>query len=374
MTTRMTQSVRAWLVALAVAVACVGCTPSKSGTGGGGGQAGNNAAAPHFTLAWSEYPSWSVFGVADDEGLLDKDQGELGELEKKWNVDVVLNQADYDGCITQYATSTADAVCITNMDILAPSVGRPAVAIMPTSTSVGADACIVVGINDIEGLKGQPTHGLEKSVSQYCFERVLELKGFKPADFPFVNKDPAVAANGMQAGQSDFKSIMVWNPFVLDTLRKRTDAKVLFDSSSIPEEIIDMVVVGKDSLGKPGGQRFAYCIAETFYRVNKLMGDTATADKTLVALGAKFSGLNLQDMQEVVKQTRFYATPETALALFEGQKFRDETMPTVADFCLSHGICDKKPSFSFAAGDAQLTFDSQFMSGLRDGIEVSTVK
>src|SRR5205807_4554173 len=29
-----------------------------------------NAQAPTFTLAWSEYPSWSVFGVARDEGLL----------------------------------------------------------------------------------------------------------------------------------------------------------------------------------------------------------------------------------------------------------------------------------------------------------------
>lgn len=374
MTTNMTSFLRAWLMATVAAFTCVGCAPSKSGTGGAGGQSGSSSSAPHFTLAWSEYPSWSVFGVADDEGLLNKDKGELGELEKKWNVDIVLNQADYDGCITQYATSTADAVCITNMDILAPSVGRPAVAIMPTSTSVGADACIVAGISDIEGLKGQSTHGLEKSVSQYCFERVLEMKGYKPAEFPFVNKDPAVAANGMQAAQSDFKSIMVWNPFVLDTLRKRTDAKVLFDSSSIPEEIIDMVVVGKDSLGKEGGKRFAYCIAETFYRVNKLMADAATSDKTLVALGAKFSGLKLEDMKEVVQQTRFYSTPDSALALFEGQKFRDETMPTVADFCLSHGICDQKPTFSFAAGDSQLTFDSQFMIGLRDAIDVSSVK
>lgn len=368
----MKNSTRILLPALAAALACVGCKPSKSGDAGSASS--QSSATQHFTLAWSEYPSWSVFGVADDEGLLDKDQGELGELEKKWNVDVVLNQADYDGCITQYATSTADAVCITNMDILAPSVGRPAVAIMPTSTSVGADACIVVGINDIEGLKGQPTHGLEKSVSQYCFERVLELKGFKPADFPFVNKDPGVAASGVQTGQTDFKSIMVWNPFVLDTLRKRRDAKVLFDSSSIPEEIIDMVVVGKDSLDKPGGKRFAYCIAETFYRVNKLMADPAKADNTLVALGNKFSGLTLEDMKQVVQQTKFYSTPDEALVLFEGDKFRKETMPTVADFCLSHGICDKKPTFGFATGDSQLTFDSQFLIGLRDGVEVSAVK
>jgi len=298
----------------------------------------------------------------------------MGELEKKWNVDVVLNQADYDGCITQYATSTSDAVCITNMDILAPAVGRPAVAIMPTSTSAGADACIAVGIPDIAALKGQATHGLEKSVSQYCFERVLELKGFKPAEFPFTNSDPGVAASAMQTGQAAFKSIMVWNPFVLDTLRKRKDAKVLFDSSEIPEEIIDMVVVGKDAYAKPGGKRFAYCVAEAFYRVSKLLEDPAKGDATLVALGAKFSGLQLEDMKQVVQQTRFYKTPEQALSLFEGNKFRSETMPHVADFCVSHAICEKKPTFSFAAGDSQLTFDAEVLMGLRDKVEVSAVK
>jgi hypothetical protein len=353
-----------------VTLISLGCTPKKDATTGGTSSSG----APQFSLAWSEYPSWSVFGVADGEGLIDKDAGQQGELEKKWNVDVVLNQADYDGCITQYVTSTTDAVCITNMDILAPSVGRHSVAIMPTSTSVGADACIVVGINDIEGLKGQKTFGLEKSVSQYCFERVLEMKGFKPADFPFENKDPGVAASGIQTGQADFKSIMVWNPFVLQTLRKRADAKVLFDSSSIPEEIIDMVVVAKDSLGKPGGKRFAYCIAETFYRVSKLMEDPAKSDATLVALGAKFGGSPLEDMKQIVEQTRFYKSPETALTLFEGDKFRKETMPAVADFCLSHGICDQKPTFSFASGDSQLTFDGQFLTGLRDGVDPATVK
>jgi hypothetical protein len=79
-------------------------------------------------------------------------------------------------------------------------------------------------------------------------------------------------------------------------------------------------------------------------------------------------------MKQVVQQTRFYDSPSAALALFEGDKFRKETMPAVADFCVSHGICDKKPTFAFSAGDAQLTFDSEILIGLRDGIDVSAVK
>ncbi len=165
-----------------------------------------------FSLAWSEYPSWSVFGVADKEGLLDGKEGAQGSIEKKWNVDIVLNYAEYDPCLSMYGANKTDAVCITNIDILSPSLKRASVAIMPTSTSVGGDACIAVGIDSIEGLKGKNTWGLEKSVSQFAFERALIAKGMNPKDFPFKNQDPAVAATGMQASQADFESIMVGIP------------------------------------------------------------------------------------------------------------------------------------------------------------------
>lgn len=359
-------------------VALVGCnSPSasnKSNASAGGGGATAGGPPPVFSLAWSEYPSWSVFGVANKEGLLDKSEGGLGSIEKKWNVDIVLNQAEYDPCLSQYGANQADAVCITNMDILAPSLKRASVAILPTSTSVGADACIAVGINDIDGLKGKTTWGLEKSVSQYAFERVLELKGKNPKDFPFKNQDPGVAATGMQASQAEFQSIMVWNPFVMQTLRTRKESKVLFDSSSIPEEIIDMVVVGKDSLAKPGGTRFAYAIVDAYYAVNKLIADEKTRDKTLVALGEDFSKLGLEDMKTVVQQTKFYDTPDKALALFSGDTFRSKTMPMVADFCVKHEMCESQPSFGFGDAAKQLNFDLQFLTGIKEGITPEQVK
>ncbi len=338
----------------------VGCNNSASKSGSAqGDKAGGSP--PVFTLAWSEYPSWSVFGVADKEGLLDGKEGALGTIEKKWNVDIVLNLAEYDPCITQYGANAADAVCITNMDILAPSLKRASVVILPTSTSDGADACIGVGIDSIDGLKGKETFGLEKSVSQYAFERVLELKGKNPADFPFKNQDPGVAATAMQASQAGTESIMVWNPFAMQTLRLRKDAKVLFDSSSIPEEIIDMVVVGKDSLAKPGGDRFAAAIVETFYGVNQMMADSKTQDNTLIALGEKFSKLGLDDMKKVVQQTKFYSTPQAAMALLTGQKFREQTMPMVAEFCVTHDMCETKPAFGFDDDSKQLNFTSKFL-------------
>lgn len=368
------------LTSASVAAACLmvvaGCGPSNKNAAGGKSTVGNASGdkPPVFSLAWSEYPSWSVFGVADKEGLLDAKEGAQGSIEKKWNVDIVLNYVEYDPSLAMYGSNTTDAVCITNIDILSPSLKRASVAIMPTSTSVGGDACIAVGIDSIEGLKGKNTWGLEKSVSQFAFERALIAKGMNPQDFPFKNQDPGVAATGMQASQADFESIMVWNPFALNTLRKRKECKVLFDSSSIPEEIIDMVVVGKEALGRPGGKRFAYALLDSFYEVSKLIADPKTQDKTLVALGEQFSKLNAADMKLVLTQTKFYDSTEKALALFTGDKFQKETMPMVAKFCVDHEMCASEPVFGFGDAAKQLNFDPQFLNGLKNGITPDQVK
>ena len=332
----------------------------------GGGNIGTES-TPVFTLAWSEYPSWSVFGVAHEKGLLDKAEGKLGEIEKKWGVDIVLVQADYDPCLSQYGNSTVDAVCMTNMDSLAPASGRDSVAILPTSTSVGADACIGVGIDTIEALKGTPTFGLEKSVSQYAFERCLELEGMSPGDFEFKNMDPAVAAQAMQGGDANVKSIMVWNPFVLQTLRDREGAKRLFDSRKIPEEIIDMVVVSKASLAKPGGEKFACAVIDAFYQVNEMLADDSQRADTLKALGEKFSSLGIADMEIVVEETQMYKTAQEGIGLFEKEEFQNKTMPTVVEFCVSHDIVAEQPVVGFEDGSAQLNFDATYMKKVAAG-------
>ena len=351
---------------LTMAFALVGCESKPVEKAGvGTGTTAKPGAAPKFLLAWSEYPSWSIFGVASDVGLIDGEPGKMGSIEKKYSVDIELKLVDYDSCITLYGNSQADAVCITNIDILGPAASRKSVAILPTSTSNGADACIAAGIDSIDGLAGKVTRGLEKSVSQYCFDRCLEKAGKDPAKFPFSQMDPEKAAQAFQGKTGNIQSIMVWNPFVMQSLAKRPDAKVLFDSSSIPLEIIDMVVVGADSLKKPGGKEFANAILETFYAMNKRMADPATADKTLIGIGAKFAQLELADMKKVVTQTRFFGVPKEAVELLASDKFRKETMPTVSKFCEKYGLTPKPTSISFGTGQGMVDFDDSFLKGVK---------
>lgn len=321
------------------------------------------ADAPQFSLAWSEYPSWSTFGVANELKLIDGKAGDLGPLEKKWGVDIVLKEAEYDPCLQMYGAGQCDAVCITNMDVLNPSLSVPSVAVAPTSTSNGADACIVSkGITDIKQLRGKKVYGLAMSVSEYCFARNLELLGEKDKDYTFVNMDPGAAALAMQQKQAGYDAIVVWNPFVMETLNKRKDAKVLFDSTAIPGEIVDMLVVSQKAYAREGGPAFAAALCDTFYAVCDRMADPKTKDDTLVALGEKFSHLNLQAMRKVCEQTKFYATPETGLAVYTSAGFK-ATMDKVVGFCVDKTVVPKKPALAFgAAGDkANLRFATEIL-------------
>ena len=341
------------LCAAGLLAASPGCSSNKEDVSGG--VAGEQA--PVFSLAWSEYPSWSAFGVAAEGGLIDEKAGRMGELEKKWNVDIVLKQADYDPCLGLYADGQVDAVCITNIDILPLAGGRPAVVAFPTSTSVGGDAVLAVGVDDLEGLKTVDTRGLEATVSQYVFERCLEERGEDPGDYPYRAMDPAEAARALQDGQ--IESCCVWNPFLLSAERNAPGVKRLMDSSEIPEEVIDLVAIGKDSLAKPGGDRFAACLAEAFHAFNEeLAGEDG--DTLLVALGHKFSKLGLEDMQVVTEQTRFYATAEEAKALMTKPEFASDVMPKVAAFTEAHSD-GPAPSYGFENDQAALNFTTKYL-------------
>lgn len=324
------------------------------------------AGTPSFSVASSEYPSWSTLMVAAKAGLINGNKGDkLGTLEKKWNVDVVLEVKDYDPCLAMFANGAVDAVCMTNMDSLNPALGRPCTAICPTSTSVGADKVIAVGYTSPEELKGQKVYGLAKSVSQYSYVRELEKRGLNPAEYPFENLDPAAAATALQSGSGEIKAICVWNPFALQTLRTNTKSKTICDSSEIPEEIIDMMVIGNDSLAKEGGEAFAACLCDTYYEVCKRLNDPdqTKADATLTALGEDFSKLPLEDMKIVVKETRFYETPEKGTALFTSDSYK-KTMETVVATCQKIEVLEKDkapPTIGYNDEGKQLNFSTKYM-------------
>jgi len=287
--------------------------------------------------------------------LIDGAEGKLGPLEKQNNVDVVLKLVDYDTCIGLYGQGLVDAVCITNIDVLAPSQRRKTVVVAPTSTSVGADALIAIGTDNLDNIQWTDTnqdgkidasdrkvYGLEKSVSELVFDQVLTKMGKSAKDYTFTNLDPAAAATALQSNQKNIQAIMVWNPFVLQTLRTNTNAKVVLSSDKIPETVIDCLAVGDDVLRQEGSERAVKTLLDSFYAVNDMLAGP-DREKTLMALGEKFCSLDAKDMALCCEQTRFYTSKKSAIDLFESKTFREVTMPAVMEFATRKELISEYP-------------------------------
>lgn len=331
---------------------------------------------PTFTLAWSEYPSWSAFDVAAQVGLIGK-KGQLSEIEKRWGVHIELKLMDYDPCIQAYGSNNTDAVCVTNIDILSPSLTRKSVAILPTSTSFGGDALIVPGnISSFADLQGQEVYGLGKSVSEYVFVGILENNNAANLNIKFVNKDPAAASTLMQQNDANVRNIMVWNPFILQTLKTRKDVHVLGNSRQVPLEVIDMIVVGEDVLKRPGGENFAKALADVYYALNERLNDTQTRDETLISIGEKFSNLDLSEMRKVVDQTRFFGNPEQGITLFSDRPVSIDTNPPTTLKQIMNKVVARCVALEMISGvtvgygnspdahKANLRFDPQYMESV----------
>ena len=323
---------------------------------------------PVFSLDTSEYPAWSTFVVAGNAGLVNPAEGgAYGPLEIKWGVDVVIQAKDYDPCLAEFANAQCDAACITVIDSLNPAMGRPCTGILPNSNSVGSDKVIAVGVDDVEGLKTVTTHGLEKSVSHYSWYRELEASGKNPADYKYVNLDPGAAATALQNTSGEVKAICVWHPFALQTIKNAPGAKTVMDSSLIPLEIIDQVVIGNDSLAKPGGEAFAACLCDIYFTVcgNLWADDQKVQDTTRLALKEDFApSFDLNDMKIILKDSKFYRTAAEGIALYKNPEFRKLTEATVIPTCQKIGILEagKKPTIGYDGEEGkQLTFSTKYM-------------
>lgn len=236
------------------------------------------------------------------------------------------------------------------------------VVVLQLTWSQGDHMVVREGFKEISDLRGKQVYGLSATVSDYAFYRFIQENDPEKAHmYTFTNMDPAAAAINMQQGEERFKAIVVWNPFVINTLAARDDVHVLHDSSEIPNEIIDMVVANRSALERAGGENAAKAIVEAFYECNRLLADPATADDTLTAIGEKFSNLGLDSMRTVVEQTKFYATPAEAIALYEGPELK-ATMEKVVDFCFTQAIIDEKPQIAYPGStSSNLTFDTTYI-------------
>ncbi|MEM9437603.1 MAG: putative urea ABC transporter substrate-binding protein [Pseudomonadota bacterium] len=321
-----------------------------------------------FKVAWSIYVGWMPWGYLEDSGIMDK-------WADKYGIDVEIVQInDYVESIIQYTEGEFDGVSATNMDTLSIPAGGgvDTTALIVGDFSNGNDAVIVKGDGELADLEGKPVNLVELSVSHYLLARALDSVDLRESQLEAViNTSDAdmIAA----FATPDVEAVVTWNPLV-STILEDPNAKKLFDSSDIPGEIIDLMVVNTETL--TANPDFGKALVGAWYEV---MGLMAAGDEGVLTALAEASGTDLAGYKAQLASTEMFYDPADAVTFTESPAL-PETMVSVAEFLFDKGILGEgAPSADFVgveypdgsitgdAGNVQFRFDTTYMQMAADG-------
>lgn len=321
-----------------------------------------------FKVAWSIYVGWMPWGYLESSGIMDK-------WADKYGIDVEIVQInDYVESINLYTAGQFDGVSATNMDTLSIPAGGgvDTTALIVGDFSNGNDAVILKGDGGLADLKGKPVNLVELSVSHYLLARGLDSVGLKESDLArVINTSDAdmIAAYGTD----DVEAVVTWNPLV-STIMEQPGATKLFDSSDIPGEIIDMMVVNTETLAS--NPDFGKALVGAWY---ELMAIMEAGDEAALTAMAEASGTDLAGYKAQLGSTQMFWKPADAVAFVESADL-PKTMVNVAEFLFDKGILGEgAPSADYVGvaypdgsttGDAdnvKLRYDASFMKMAADG-------
>lgn len=326
----------------------------------------HGAEKKNFKVAWSIYVGWMPWGYAADTGIVKK-------WADKYGISIDVKQFnDYVESINQYTAGAFDAVTVTNMDALSiPAAGGvDTTAVIVGDFSNGNDALILKGKDKLADIKGQTVNLVEFSVSHYLLARALESAKLAEKDIKVVNTSDADMAGAFKT--ADVTAVVTWKPIV-STILESSDAKLAFDSSQIPGEIIDLMVANTDVV--KDNPAFAKALAGIWYDTLKALGDGTAAKEAM----AKASGTDLKGFEEQLATTKLFAAPKEAVAFTMSGDLKT-TSEKVSGFLFDKALLGKDAKSAGAIGiefpdktvfgdakNVKLRYDATYMQAAADG-------
>jgi NitT/TauT family transport system substrate-binding protein len=291
-----------------------------------------------FKIAWSIYVGWMPWDYAQDSGILKK-------WADKYGISIQLTQVnDYVESINQYTAGSFDGCVMTNMDLLTiPAAGGvDSTALIVGDFSNGNDGVVLKGKGKkLADLKGLPINLVELSVSHYLLARGLDSVGLKERDIKVVNTSDADIVGAYAA--KDTKATVTWKPQLSEILAA-PDAQLVFDSSKIPGEIIDLMVVNSATL--KDNPKLGKALVGAWYETLALM---AKKDPKALASMAKASGTDIAGFNSQLATTKMFWTPAEAQA-FAVSPAVMKTMDLVRKFSFDHGLLGEGAKTADAVG------------------------
>ena len=292
------------------------------------------AQKPTFTVGWSIYAGWTPYYYMNKAGILHK-------WADKYGIAIKVQRFDYAPSLDAFVAKNIEACAMTNMEALdmPAASGVPTTVVLIGDYSNGNDALLVRNGLQMKDLAGKKMLLVQKTVSEYLFDRAMTLGGLRDQikRVRMVNTSDSDIA-GAFTGDTSASAVVTWKPMV-SQLAKLKGVSSLFNSSQIPGEILDLMVVRTDVINRPdgSGQKFAKALAGAWYEMLAQMTVKGPAGDKVLAAIAEGSQDTLDSYKEQLSTTKMFYTPQSALA-FGASGTLKEKMALVRQFCFDHGL------------------------------------
>jgi NitT/TauT family transport system substrate-binding protein len=318
---------------------------------------------PSFTVGWSVYVGWNPYQYMARSGILKK-------WADKYNVAIKVQRFDYAPSLDAFVAKNIDACAMTNMEALdmPAAAGVDTTAVIVGDYSNGNDAVLVRHNLTLAQIPGKRVLLVQKTVSQYLFERAMALSNLAAQlkQVKYVNtSDSDIAGAFLSDATQDV--VVTWKPLVSQILKGKGIVSI-FDSSKIPGEILDLLVIRTEVLNRPdgSGQRFAKAVVGAWY---ELLGQMSKAgpdgDKVLAGI-AEASQDTLASYKEQLSTTHMFYAPQSAADMTVSAQLK-KTMELVRQFCASHGLLGEKTS---SADDVAIRFPDGSVEGKAERVRL----
>ncbi|MDN2663542.1 putative urea ABC transporter substrate-binding protein [Psychromonas sp. 14N.309.X.WAT.B.A12] len=281
-----------------------------------------------FRLAWTIYVGWMPWDYGATSGIVKK-------WADKYDIKIDIVQInDYVESINQYTAGQFDATVMTNMDALTipAASGVDSTSLIIGDFSNGNDAVVLKGTDNLADIKGQNVNLVELSVSHYLLTRALQTVSLTERDVRVVNTSDADLVAAFTT--DDVTAVTTWNP-LLSEITAMPDTNKVFDSSQIPGEIIDLLVVNSDVLAD--NPKLGKALTGAWYEIMQTMqGDDAKATMARSAM-ADASGTDLAGYDAQLASTKMFYDAKDAVE-FNNSPALLSTMDKVAEFSFEHGL------------------------------------
>jgi NitT/TauT family transport system substrate-binding protein len=321
------------------------------------------AAPPTFTIGWSVYVGWNPYQYMARSGMLKK-------WADKYGVAIKVQRFDYAPSLDAFVAKNIDACTMTNMEALdmPAAAGIDTTAVIVGDYSNGNDAVLVRHNLTLGQIPGKRVLLVQKTVSQYLFERAMTLNNLNGElkRVKYVNTSDSDIA-GAFLSDSTQDVVVTWKPLVSQILKGKGITSA-FDSSRIPGEILDLLVIRTDVLSRPdgSGQKFAKAVTGAWYELTALISKPGPeADKIMAAIGDA-SQDTLASYKEQLSTTHMFFAPRAALEMATSPQLK-QTMELVRQFCFTHGLLGDKIG---SADDVAVRFPDATVEGKKDRVRL----